>query len=66
MATMHAPITLVSAMAPERVRRLFFTPATSLDEALAMAFERLGRDASVLVMPNAGSTLPRVQAASLA
>jgi len=64
MAAVHAPITLVSAMPPERVRRLFLTPAASLDEALAMAFERLGSGASVLVMPNAGSTLPRTRAAT--
>jgi nickel-dependent lactate racemase len=65
-ALQHAPITLVSAMPPERVRGLFFQPASSLAEALDLAFARLGRDASVLVMPNAGSTLPRVRAPAAA
>ncbi len=48
---------LVSAMPSEQVKKCFFKPAKTLDEALAMARERHGKDARTLVMPNGNLTL---------
>ena len=58
----HADIYLVSEMEPDFVRSIFFTPFASLEEAYAAATEKLGRDASVYVMPYGGSTLPKADA----
>lgn len=60
MVLQHAEIYLVSEMAPEFVRSLFMTPFASVQEAYDAAAERLGKNASVLVMPYGGSTLPYV------
>jgi len=57
---MLADIYLVSEMNPELARDCFFTPFTSLEEAYAAARAKLGEDASVLVMPHGGSTVPQV------
>jgi hypothetical protein len=38
-------------------------PYDSLDAALAEAWRRLGRDATVLVLPEGGSVLPQPPAA---
>jgi nickel-dependent lactate racemase len=53
-----ADIYLVSEMNPELVRRIFLNPYESAQAALNAAFEKLGKNASVLVMPYGGSTLP--------
>ncbi|MDR1641989.1 MAG: nickel-dependent lactate racemase [Clostridiales bacterium] len=53
-------IYLVSEMDPGLVRSALLQPFSSVQEALDKAFEKLGKDASVLVMPSAGSTLPVV------
>lgn len=56
-----ADVFLVSEMQPEFVQDMFMHPYPSIQEALEAAFAKLGRDASVLVMPFAGSTLPIVK-----
>lgn len=56
-----ADVYLVSDMQPAFVRDIFMHPYPSVQEALESAFAKLGRDASVLVMPFAGSTLPIVK-----
>lgn len=56
-----AEIYLVSDLAPDFVKTLFMTPFATAQEAYAAALAKLGRDAKVLVMPYAGSTLPIVQ-----
>lgn len=56
----HADIYLVSEMEPEFVKSIFFTPFASLEEAYRAASEKMGADASVIVMPYGGSTLPKV------
>ena len=61
MVLKDAAVYLVSDLEDGFVERLFLTPARSAQAALDAAFGRLGRDAKVLVMPYAGSTLPRVQ-----
>ena len=40
------------------VRSIFLTPYSDVQSALDYAFQKLGPDASVLVMPYGGSTLP--------
>ena len=60
MVLEHAEIFLVSEMGPAFVRSLFMTPFASVQEAYEAAAEKLGKDASVLVMPYGGSTLPCV------
>ena len=60
MVLEHAEIFLVSEMDPAFVRSLFMTPFASVQEAYEAAAEKLGKDASVLVMPYGGSTLPCV------
>ncbi|MDY3026375.1 MAG: nickel-dependent lactate racemase [Candidatus Faecivicinus sp.] len=61
MVLQNAEIELVSDLEPEFVKKIFLKPAKSAQEALDRAFERLGRDATVLAMPYGGSTLPRVK-----
>jgi nickel-dependent lactate racemase len=48
---------IVSSMAPELSRMCFFEPAKTLEEAVAMAREREGKDARLLVMPHGNLTL---------
>lgn len=48
---------LVSAMPPEKARMCFFQPARTLDEAIAMARERHGKDAHMLAIPHGNLTL---------
>lgn len=55
-----AKVIMVSSLPPGRVKRLFFTPAKSVNEAISMALQDCGEDASFLVIPSGGSTLPSV------
>lgn len=61
MVLQNADIYLVSDMEPEFVRSIFLKPYASVQSAFDDAFEKLGPDASVLVMPYGGSTLPRAE-----
>jgi len=58
MVLEDSDIFLVSEMEPKLVESIFLTPFTSVQAALDTAFDRLGKNATVLVMPYAGSTLP--------
>jgi nickel-dependent lactate racemase len=49
---------LVSKLPSPEARKLFVKPFEALQPALAAAFESVGDDAKVLVMPYGGSTLP--------
>lgn len=60
MVLRRAGIFLVSEMDPALVRRMFMTPFARAQDALDAALRRHGAGARVLVMPYAGSTLPRV------
>lgn len=51
-------IMLVSELEPDFVRGIFLEPYCSAETALADAYYALGDDASVIVMPYGGSTLP--------
>ncbi len=60
MVLENADIVLVSEMPEETVRAAFLTPARSAQEALDAALQKYGEDATVIVMPHGGSTLPTV------
>lgn len=56
-----ADIFLVSDMEPGFVKSIFMEPYGGVQTALDAAFEKMGGNASVLVMPYGGSTLPMVK-----
>lgn len=56
-----ADVYLVSEMDEAFVRSIFLKPFRTVNDALSSAFEKLGKEASVLIMPYAGSTLPKVK-----
>ena len=60
MVLQKADIYLVSDLEPDFVRSIFLTPKASAQEALDDAFQKLGKDATVLAMPYGGSTLPTI------
>ncbi len=60
MVLERAEVDLVSELDDDFVRSIFLTPQPSAQAALDRAFEKLGRDATVLAMPYGGSTLPTV------
>jgi nickel-dependent lactate racemase len=51
-------IFLVSEMAPEVVKKIFMRPFGDVQTAFNAALGKKGPDASTLIMPSAGSTLP--------
>ncbi len=51
---------LVSALAPELVRRCGFTPFATVEKALEAALAQVGTGAELLLMPYGGSILPTV------
>lgn len=53
-----AGVYLVSDMEPDFVRSIFLEPYANVQTALDSAFESLGKDATVVIMPYGGSTLP--------
>lgn len=50
-------IILVSSLPGELAKMCFFEPASTLDEAMAAAYERHGKDASILIIPHGNLTL---------
>ena len=54
-------IYLVSDLEPDFVRSLHLTPFAGIQEALDAAMIKMGKDASVILMPYGGSTLPSSQ-----
>lgn len=61
MVLERAEVDLVSELDDDFVRSLFLVPQPSAQVALDRAFEKLGKNATVLAMPYGGSTLPTVQ-----
>jgi len=57
----RASIYLVSEMPDKDVRRIFMSPYSNVQDAFDDALNEMGGDASVLVMPFGGSTLPTVK-----
>ena len=64
MVRERADIFMVSEMPDSLVKDIFMTPFSSLQEAYDEAIRRLGPDASVIVMPYGGSTLPVLSASN--
>ena len=62
MVLNRAEIYLVSDLEPDFVRSIFMQPFSTVQEAFDAAMQKKGADASVIVMPYGGSTLPRAQA----
>lgn len=60
MVLNNSKIFLVSSLSDTLVSQLFMQPFTLLQDALDQAFDELGKDAKVIVMPYGGSTLPVV------
>ena len=58
MVMENADIYLVSKLEPDFVRSLFMTPFETVQQAYDAAVEKMGKDASVIIMPYGGSTLP--------
>ena len=58
MVLEDADIYLVSELEPEFVKQIFLTPFAYAQAALDAALNRCGEEASVIVMPYGGSTLP--------
>jgi len=58
MVLEDADVYLISEMDADFVRKIFLTPYATVQEALDAAFVKMGSEASVLVMPYGGSTLP--------
>lgn len=58
MVLEKADIVLCSDLDPDFVRSIHLTPGTDPQAELNAALERYGKDASVIVMPYGGSTLP--------
>ena len=59
MVLENSDIYLVSELAPDFVESLFMQPCASVQEAFDKAMAKQGENATVLVMPYGGSTLPR-------
>lgn len=55
--SLEKDLILVSSMRPDLAEMCFFRHAKSLEEALAMARERQGKDARTIVMPHGNLTL---------
>jgi nickel-dependent lactate racemase len=51
-------IYLISELEPELVKKINMTPFKSVQEALDDAIVKLGKSSKVIIMPEAGSTLP--------
>lgn len=62
MVLQNASIDLVSQMDDDFVRRIFLTPRKSAQEALDLALEKYGKNATILAMPFGGATLPMAEA----
>ncbi len=64
MVLQKARVFLVSEMNPDFVRTIFLEPYEDVPSALTAALRALGEQATVIVMPHGGSTLPIAKAAS--
>lgn len=59
MVLEHAEIYLVSELEPDFVSSIFLKPFSNVQDAFDAALTRCGEEATVLVMPYGGSTLPK-------
>ena len=61
MVLQNADIYLVSELEDDFVRDIFMKPFKDVQSALCKAYEVLGKDSDVILMPYGGSTLPYVE-----
>lgn len=61
MVLEKARIFMVSDLEDELLRKINFEPYKTVQEAVDTALNELGRDSQILLLPNAGSTLPLMQ-----
>jgi nickel-dependent lactate racemase len=59
-APLRVKVYLVSSLDKNLVKKIFFIPAESAQDALKEALKEYGTSAKVLVLPDANSTLPYV------
>ncbi|KJR46184.1 Transcriptional regulator [Desulfosporosinus sp. I2] len=64
MVMQEADVYLVSELADNFVQSLFMEPFANLQLALTKACEKVGKEATVILMPVGGSTLPCVEESS--
>lgn len=57
----RAEFILVSSLDPDLARKLLFTPAKTIDEALQIAYSKLGPNPDIIVMPQGSYTVPRLK-----
>ncbi|WP_425059534.1 Lactate racemase [Sporomusa carbonis] len=55
----RAEFILVSSLDPDLARTLLFTPARDIDEALQIAYSKLGPNPDIILMPQGSLTVPR-------
>lgn len=60
MVLSQNPIILVSRLSDDIVRKAHLIPGPDINSALDTARSILGKDSRILIMPNGGSTLPRL------
>ena len=60
MVLEKADIFLVSEMEPSFVKSIHLTPYSDVQKAFNDAYNILGKNATVLIMPFGGSTLPKI------
>ena len=63
MVLEHAAIYLVSELEPDFVKSIFLKPFSNVQDAFDTALDHCGKEATVLVMPYGGSTLPKAEPA---
>ncbi len=56
-----ATFILVSTLSADLAKSLLFTPATTIDAALALAYQKVGNHASILLMPQGSLTVPIIK-----
>ncbi len=61
MVRKRADIYLVSEMEEALVKKIFMEPFDTVQEAFDQAMEKQGKDATVIIMPYGGSTLPKAE-----
>ena len=54
---MHADLIIVSDILDKILEEMHLTPATSIEEALEMAYKKVGKKAEVTVLPHASSSI---------
>lgn len=55
----RAEFIVVSSLDPDFARMLLFTPAKDIEEALVMAYGKVGANPSIILMPQGSLTVPR-------